>query len=162
MTFRLLSFGAALAILCGCNVTTLHSRLAKNPELFAQCTPHQQALIRRGMIARGFSPAMVSLVLDRPDEVIPGPGPQQEKWVYRTYHAFRRSSQIPTRIVAHEDGAMGVAPGGSMPGSVHGRGPMTYTIEYDPGAIRASVPSARRVEVIFNLGHVADIQIVDR
>lgn len=162
MIFRLLFVGAALAFPGGCNAPTLHSRLAQNRELFAQCTPRQQALIRRGMIARGFSPAMVSLVLDRPDEIVAGPGPHQERWIYRTYYAAHGSSRVPTKIVAHEDGVMGVAPGGAMPGSVHGRGPMTYTIEYDPGAIRPSLPSSRRVEILFHLGLVADIQIVNR
>lgn len=160
---RRLGAVTGLAFLAGCQVTTISSRVAEKQALFGHCTPRQQELMRRGMIANGFSPDMVYIVLAKPDQVISGPGPQQERWIYHSYYAADGSSQIPTKIVTHE--GAGAAPGGGamgyMPGAVHGTGRLSYTVEYDPGAIRTSIVSTRRVEVIFNFGRVAAIQIVE-
>jgi len=60
--------GAAAAVwMAGCS--TPAARIQRNPELFARLAPAEQALIRDGRIALGFTPEMVRLALGNPDHV---------------------------------------------------------------------------------------------
>jgi len=78
----------AAFFLAGC-ATTPASRIRQNPELFAQLTPDQQDMIRRGQVAVGFNAEMVRLALGEPDRY----GTRQdadgtsEIWSYTTYDA---------------------------------------------------------------------------
>lgn len=152
------SASLALVVLCGCQPTTLASRIDEKQSLFSRLPPRQQELIRRGLITTGFTREMVYIVLAKPDRIVPGPGPQQETWIYETFYAADGSTQMPTKVVAREGVSWGSAPGGP-PGPIYGKAPLTYSVEYDPGSPRASIPSSRRVQVIFNFGRVAAIQI---
>lgn len=58
---------AATLVLTAC--ATPASRIEKNPQLFAQATPEQQALIQQGQIALGFTADFVKLALGEPDRV---------------------------------------------------------------------------------------------
>lgn len=67
---RLLSFvltcAAALA-LAAC--ATPASRIRNHPDIYAQATPAQRALIGQGRIALGFRPEFVRLALGKPDRI---------------------------------------------------------------------------------------------
>jgi len=55
----------AAVTLAGCS--TPASRIKANPDLFATFAPADQALVRKGEIALGFTPDMVRLALGKPD-----------------------------------------------------------------------------------------------
>lgn len=57
-------------IFAGC--ATPEARIRRNPQLFAQLAPDQQALIIRGQIAIGFDAEMVRLALGEPDRIQAG------------------------------------------------------------------------------------------
>lgn len=72
-------------VLAGCS--TPESRIKHNPELFASIPPAEQALIKQGRIAVGFTPDMVKLALGEPDIIarkIDRTG-TAEIWRYRGY-----------------------------------------------------------------------------
>lgn len=45
------------------------TRIEHHPEVFAKATPEQQALIKKGEIAVGFTPELVRLALGKPDRI---------------------------------------------------------------------------------------------
>lgn len=83
----LATVAASLVVLSGCS--TPESRIRKNPELFAQLTPEQQDMIRRGQVAVGFSAEMVRLALGEPDRYTTRTDQDgtSEVWHYVTYDA---------------------------------------------------------------------------
>lgn len=153
----------SLALLSACETThSLESRLQQKNATFAQLTPREQAMIKRGLIAHGFTQEMVFMALDKPDRVITGPGPQQETWVYLKTEYSGGNPLMPTKIVTTENGdSAGVAAGPKMPGALHGGRPHTntYTVEYDPTAAILPTEITRRVSVMFLFGRVAGIQV---
>lgn len=58
---------AAALTLAAC--ATPGYRIRNHPDIYAQATPAQQALISKGQIVLGFKPEFVRLALGRPDRV---------------------------------------------------------------------------------------------
>ena len=54
-------------VLSGCS--TPESRIARNPEVFAQLSPQQQLLVKAGQVGVGFDMAAVKLALGEPDRI---------------------------------------------------------------------------------------------
>ncbi len=54
--------------LAGC-ATTPEGRIKDNPEVFAQLTPQEQAMVKAGQVGLGFSADAVKLALGAPDRV---------------------------------------------------------------------------------------------
>lgn len=81
----LATLAAALFLAAGCS--TPASRIRKNPELFAQLSPDQQEMIRRGQVAIGFNAEMVRLALGEPDRLTTRTDQDStsEIWSYITY-----------------------------------------------------------------------------
>ena len=67
----------------GCSSTPA-SRIKANPQLSASIAPADQALIKQGQIALGFTPDMVKLALGKPD-IIAQPNSSTEIWRYQKY-----------------------------------------------------------------------------
>lgn len=153
---------AATGLISGCATRTLESRIHEKSNVFARITPRQQAMIKQGMIGHGFSRDMVYMALDRPDRVVPGPGPQQETWIYLVlYPADGSNTHIPQKIVTHEKGNE-LPSSGHMRGAITGKTPLyqlTYTVEYDPNDARLATTTTTRVAVMFRFGRVASIQV---
>ena len=85
--FLLATSTAMLVLSFGCS--TPETRIRQNPELFAQLTPEQQDLIRRGQVAIGFNAEMVRLALGEPDRYTMRTDQDgtSEVWHYVTYDA---------------------------------------------------------------------------
>ena len=85
--FYLAAAAVALAFSSGCS--TPETRIRKNPELFAQLSPEQQEMIRRGQVAIGFNAEMVRLALGEPDRYTTRTDQDgtSEVWHYVTYDA---------------------------------------------------------------------------
>src|ERR1039457_6798642 len=69
-TTRLSIVLAALAgtlWLAGCS--SPQTRISDHPEVFAQLTPQEQALVRAGQVGLGFSTEAVKLALGQPDRI---------------------------------------------------------------------------------------------
>ncbi|MEY4939366.1 MAG: hypothetical protein RIQ93_1101 [Verrucomicrobiota bacterium] len=79
------------------------SRARRNPELFARLTPEQQAMVRRGNVAVGFSPEMVRLALGQPDRI-------QERTDVRNREVWNYNSNVglwrDRTLVIFQDGAV--------------------------------------------------------
>src|SRR5262245_45566136 len=81
----LFALAAVLALFAGCS--TPESRIRQNPQLFAQLTPEDQELIRKGKVAVGFTGEMVRLALGEPDRFTTreSEAGSREIWHYVTY-----------------------------------------------------------------------------
>jgi len=77
---------AVLIALAGCS--TINSRIRERASVFDQLSPAEQAEIRQGIIAVGFTPDMVYMALGRPDEIRERTGPdgRQTVWRYDSYY----------------------------------------------------------------------------
>lgn len=87
-SFKILLLSAAAAVaLFSAGCSTPATRINKNPELFAQLSPEQQDLIRRGQVAVGFNAEMVRLALGEPDRYTTRTTQDgmSEVWHYVTY-----------------------------------------------------------------------------
>lgn len=74
-----------LSVLAGCS--TPASRIRNAPELFASCTPEQQALIKEGKVGLGFDEDMVRLAVGEPDNKwsrVDAAG-ESEMWAYTRF-----------------------------------------------------------------------------
>ncbi len=77
---------AMSVVLAGCS--TINSRIRDKAAVFDRLSPAEQAEIRQGIIAVGFTPDMVYMALGRPDEVRERTGPHglQKIWRYDSYY----------------------------------------------------------------------------
>lgn len=74
-----------IAVLAGC--ATPEARIKRNQEIFNALEPRDQALIREGKVAVGFTPDMVRLAVGDPDQrwVRTDAAGRTEIWSYTTY-----------------------------------------------------------------------------
>lgn len=80
-------FLCTLGVLLQSGCATPDTRIRQNPELFAQLSPEQQEMIRRGQVGVGFSAEMVRLALGEPDRLTTRSNADgmSEVWHYVTY-----------------------------------------------------------------------------
>jgi len=64
---KVLAAVSGAAWLAGCS--TPETRISSHPEVFAQLTPQEQALVKAGQVGLGFSAEAVKLALGQPDRV---------------------------------------------------------------------------------------------
>jgi len=77
----------ALALaLAGCGtMSTIESRSQEQSAAFAAASPREQNIMRRGLVAAGFTPDMVYIALDKPDTKTKLPDGHTERWIYRNF-----------------------------------------------------------------------------
>lgn len=80
-----MTLAAVLAVVAGC--ASPEARIKRNAGLFNQLAPEEQALIREGRVALGFTPAMVELAVGEPDRRWTRDDAQgrTEIWSYTTF-----------------------------------------------------------------------------
>lgn len=144
---------AALALLvAGCS--TIDSRIKEKSDAFAKLPKGQQEKIRNGIITRAFTQDMVYMALDKPERIIPGAGPGEETWVYSNFYSSDgRSVAMSSKIVA------GGFSGGTVSANRNAR--PSYQLTYDSANEDIKAESTIKVHVIFHLGRVTDIQIIN-
>jgi len=89
---------AGLLCLAGC--ASPESRIRKNPELFASFSPEDQAVIRQGGLALGFTPEMVTLAQGRPNRVYTRETREgvREVWSYTRVERSRSSDRVDVPV----------------------------------------------------------------
>lgn len=92
--FRLALLAGAVSLLSGCS--TVQSRIAQQPELFARLAPDVQQQILNGQIDLGFTPELVRMALGSPDvvEEITTDEGVQESWIYNRYSSRYAGRQM--------------------------------------------------------------------
>ncbi|QYM79304.1 hypothetical protein K0B96_01410 [Horticoccus luteus] len=144
----------ALAV-AGCS--TIDSRIKEHASTFDSLSDTDKQIIRYGFIQVGFTHDMVYMALDKPEKIIPGPGPNQETWVYENFYAKDGSNaSIPVRAQA-----VGSSRASAMKGAQGGRGTQYETV-YDPSLEDVKDQAKTKVHVIFSGNRVVDIQVVRR
>jgi len=66
-TLAFVALALAYVAVAGC--ATPNSRIQDHPDIFAQATPDQQAMIREGKVGIGFTPEFVKLAVGEPDRI---------------------------------------------------------------------------------------------
>lgn len=91
-----LVLSAALLVLglaaCG-TMSTIESRAKEMSSTFATASGSQQRLMRRGLVAAGFTPGMVYISLDKPDTKT-NPDAHTERWIYKNYDQVPGTSSL--------------------------------------------------------------------
>jgi hypothetical protein len=87
LSLRLL-LAAALLGFAGCS--TIDSRIREKAAVFDQLPPADQARIRQGIIAVGYTPDMVYIALGKPDRIRERSGPDGRDTVWRYVAYYQR------------------------------------------------------------------------
>ena len=136
---------ALLAVFFVAGCETVDSRIAKNPQLFAQLDAATQAKIKQGIIDLGFTEDMVHLALGAPDqkrEVRSEKG-TETVWIYSTYY----ERYDGTRFAGYQRRVY------------YDRNLGSYRVYYQPVFADTYRPeSQERIRVVFREGKVAVIE----
>ena len=90
-----------LLVLGGCSaVSTIERRSQEKTAAWSAASSAQQAVMRRGLIALGFTPDMVYIALDKPDSTLKLPDGRTERWIYRNVGQTPASSMMGLTRVA--------------------------------------------------------------
>lgn len=150
---------AAALLLSGCS--TIDSRIKEKSATYAALSPTDQQIIKYGYITVGFTHDMVYMALDKPEKIIPGPGPDQETWVYHNFYKADGSSLTPGQRIRTNAGTS-TGGRGAASGMTSGAGHRnTYTVEYDPSLETIKEDANVKVNVIFTGDKVVDIKVIN-
>lgn len=157
MKTPLLTALTLVLLLSGCS--TIDSRIKEKSATFNSLSPSDQQIIRYGYVTVGFTRDMVYMALDKPEKVIPGPGPNQETWVYHNFYSSDGSQLTPGQRIVTRSGSN---PGSGPAKPTGGGGPNrnTYSVEYDASLETIKEEAKVKVHVIFSGDKVVDIQVV--
>ena len=155
MKTPLLSVLALALLLAGCS--TIDSRIKEKSASFNALSDTDQQIIRYGYITVGFTHDMVYMALDKPEKVIPGPGPNQETWVYHNFYSADGGNLSMGQRIRTAPGTSTGGQRGGVPASGRNN---TYSVEYDPTLETIKEESKTKVHVIFSGDKVVDIQVV--
>ncbi len=149
-----------VAVLAGCGTTnTKSSRIKENQAAFDQLGPVDQDVVRNGFIKIGYSQAMVYVALENPEKKIPGPGANEETWVYHNFYSSDGQSNMSGQKV--KTNFAGGAGGGSRPPAGKSQAANnTFSVEPDYTAEQIKADSQIKVRVKFVDGKVASIDVI--
>jgi hypothetical protein len=72
--------------LCACgSISTVEGRIQEQSATFAAASPREQNIMKRGLVAAGFTPNMVYIALDKPDSTAKLSDGHTERWIYRNF-----------------------------------------------------------------------------
>jgi len=155
-------------LLVGCS--SIDSRIKEKSDTFASLNATEQQIIRYGYITVGFTRDMVYMALDKPEKIMPGPGPNEETWVYHNFYARNGIGAMPLPQTMPSGSGMAASDtrGGSITGTAAsnpmkgGGSPRNNAVNsaYDAEADAIRAEAAIKVHVIFSGDKVADIQVV--
>lgn len=136
----------------GCaSVSTIEKRAQEKNSAFAAASAKQQRMIRRGNIARDFTPDLVYVALDHPDRVSRLADGRVERWYYFNFGQHPSAPYVGTTKVST------VNPNPSIRGAARNYYQNSYTTRADPSE---SVDAwQRHVVVTFVDGKVATIEL---
>ena len=159
-----LSFFAAglLTLVAGCGTTnTKARRIQENQAAFNQLSPTDQEIVRNGFIKIGFSQEMVYVALENPEKKIPGPGTNEETWVYHNFYSSDGQSNMPgQKVVTRYSGSTGASGSTKQPAG-GGKGyNNTFSVEPDYTADQIKIDSLIRVNVKFVDKKVVSIDVI--
>lgn len=146
--------GAALA--AGCQ-NTPESRIAANPEAFAQLDEAAQARVRDGIIDRGFRREHVVMAMGRPNrtEEVETEMGRVERWIYRNVIPFEGSGvRFSTSVEANRIQRSSADPrGGTM------RSPASVSVTSEPRITEMAGPALVTLYVDFRDDEVVELWV---
>ncbi len=149
---RLLLPSLALALLLSACATP-QSRIERNPDSFQALTAEQQALVKAGKIAIGFSEAAVKLALGEPQRITKRTTGKGDKLVWR--YVDRENSNADVAFTGYYGGGPGFAGYGSAFPYYNGfYGAGVQRIYTGPGP----TIERDRIRVVFTAGKVSAIE----
>jgi len=154
----------AATLIAGCS--SIDSRIKQNSATFAQLSPRDQQIIRYGYIAVGFTPDMVYMALDNPEKKIPGPGPNDQTWVYRNFYqggtgGMPMPDQTPVGSGMEASNHRGTSIAATAPAKAGPRNTVVNSA-YDAEADAIKEAARIRIHVIFTDGKVSDIRVAEK
>ena len=152
----------AIAFLAGCGTTnTFSSRIKENQAAFDKLSPVDQEVVRSGFIKIGYPQDVVYIALENPQKKIPGPGVNEETWVYHNFYSSDGQSNMSgQKVVTRYSGSTGAAGSTKQPtGQARGNN-NTFSVEPDYTAEQIKTESMIKVHVKFVDRKVASIDIV--
>jgi hypothetical protein len=148
-----LALAASLSLLIA-SCASPNSRIGDHPEIFAKATPEEQALIRKGEIALGFTQPFVRLALGDPDRVTERT--TQNAGTETVWHYTEVENLPGYAMYGYDPAFMGPATIVNGP-----YGPLLYTAPYVPFYPTAPAGIERdKLRVTFHDGKVVAIERV--
>lgn len=151
-----------IGLLAGCGTTnTFSSRIKENQAAFDKLTPVDQDVVRSGFIKIGFPQDVVYIALENPEKKIPGPGANEETWVYHNFYSSDGQSNMSgQKVVTRYSGSTGASGSTKQPtGGARGNN-NTFSVEPDYTADQIKAESRIKVNVKFVNRIVTSIDII--
>jgi hypothetical protein len=151
------------AVLTGCGTTnTLSSRIKENQTAFNQLSAVDQDVVRNGFIKVGFSQEMVYTALENPEKKIPGPGANEETWVYHNFYSSDGQSNMSgQKVTTRYSGSTGASGSTKQPSGGPAKGNNnTFSVEPDYTADQIKADSMIKVNVKFVDRKVVSIDVI--
>ncbi len=152
-----------IAVLAGCGTTnTLSSRLKENQAVFDKLSPVDQDVVRSGFIKIGYPLEVVYIALENPEKKIPGPGANEETWVYHNFYSSDGQSNMSgQKVTTRYSGSTGANGSTKQPTNGPARGQNnTFSVEPDYTADQIKTDSQIKVNVKFVNRMVSSIDII--
>ena len=151
-----------IAVLAGCGTTnTFSSRIKENQAVFDKLSPVDQDVVRSGFIKIGYPQEVVYIALENPEKKIPGPGANEETWVYHNFYSSDGQSNMSgQKVVTRYSGSTGASGSTKQPAG-GGKGyNNTFSVEPDYTADQIKTESQIKVNVKFVNRIVTSIDII--
>jgi len=151
-----------IAVLAGCGTTnTFSSRIKENQSAFDKLSAVDQGVVRNGFIKIGYPQEVVYIALQNPEKKIPGPGANEETWVYHNFYSSDGQSNMSgQKVVTSYSGSTGAGGSNKQPtGQARGNN-NTFSVEPDYTADQIKADSQIKVNVKFVNRMVSSIDII--
>jgi hypothetical protein len=152
-SLALSSLALALGLAACGTMSTIESRSQEQSATFAAASPREQNMMKRGLVAAGFTPNMVYVAIDKPDTITKSEDGRSERWIYKNF------GQVPGSPVMGATKVTTINPSSAATARASNSQKNTYATRNDPsGPVDAS---QQHLVITFTDGKLTGMELLE-